>query len=155
MREYYSENKSKLNLICIGTFMALTLASCSPKEKTTIVRHDMNPPWEEVNGYTQVVEANGVVYLSGIACSGESYAVAVPDCYKQLKVILEKLKLSPKNIVKETIYTKSIEGVKEQIPARKAFYGDAKYPAATWIEISRLYLPEMLVEVDTIAVRTE
>ncbi len=151
-------NKSHLKFF-IGILLAATFSSCltacKPEPKATIIRYEMNPPWEEVNGYTQVVEANGTVYLSGVACSGESYAKAIPDCYRQLKVQLDKLKLTPANIVKETVFTKSIEGLKEQVPARKDFYGNANYPAATWIEISRLFLPEHLVEVDVIAVRTE
>lgn len=138
-----------------ATIVLSGLTACKPPEKASITRHEMNPPWEEVNGYTQVVEVNGVVYLSGVACSGETYAKAIPDCYSQLKVILDKLNLKPENIVKETVYTKDIDAFKEQIPARKSFYGNGKYPAATWIQIDRLYLPEMVAEIDTIAVRTE
>lgn len=151
-------NKSHLKFF-IGILLAATVTSCltacKPEPKATITRYEMNPPWEDVIGYTQVVEVNGTVYLSGVACSGDNYAKAVPDCYKQLQVILDKLKLTPLNVVKETVFTKDIEAFKEQIPARKAFYGNDKHPAATWIEMSRLYLPEHLVEVDLIAVRTE
>lgn len=150
-------NKSHLKF-SFGILAAATLlsglSSCQQVQKTTIIRHEMNPPWEKINGYTQVVEANGTVYLSGVACSGESYAKAIPDCYQQLKVQLDKLKLTPANIVKETIFTKDMEGLKDQIPARKAFYGK-DYPAATWIQIDRLFMPELLVEVDVIAVRTK
>jgi 2-iminobutanoate/2-iminopropanoate deaminase len=151
-------NRSHLKF-SFGVLAAATLlsglSSCQQVQKAQIIRHEMNPPWEAVNGYTQVVEVNGTVYLSGVACSGESYAKAIPDCYSQLKVQLDKLNLTPANIVKETVFTKSIEGLKEQVPARKDFYGNANYPAATWIEISRLFLPEHLVEVDVIAVRTK
>jgi len=149
-----SHLKFIVGILALATFLP-GLTSCEQPQKATIVRHLMNPPWEAVNGYTQVVEVNGTVYLSGVACSGESYAKAVPDCYRQLKVILDKLKLKPKDIVKETIYTKDLDAFITQIPARKAFYGNANYPAATWIGVSRLYLPEMVVEVDAIAVRTE
>lgn len=151
-------NSSRLKFsfgILAATTLLSGLSSCQQVQKAQIIRHEMNPPWEGVIGYSQVAEVNGTVYLSGVACSGESYAKAIPDCYRQLKVQLDKLHLTPANIVKETVFTKSIEGLKEQIPARKDFYGNANYPAATWIEISRLYLPEHLVEVDVIAVRTK
>ena len=112
-------------------------------------------PWETDIGYAEVVEANGTVYISGIVCGGESYREAVPECYKELQHVLAEVKLKPHNIVKETVFTKDIDAFKEQIPARKAFYGNKEYPAATWIEANRLYLPEHLVEVEVIAVRTE
>ncbi|MEY4588832.1 MAG: hypothetical protein RL497_908 [Pseudomonadota bacterium] len=147
-----SHLKFFFGILAAATFLS-SLTACTHNSKKTIIRHAMNPPWEEVNGYTQVVETNGMVYVSGVACSGENYAKAVPDCYKQLQVILAKLKLTSKDIVKETVFTKNLEAFKEQVPARKVFYGNDNYPAATWIEISRLFLPEFLVEVDVIAVR--
>ena len=54
------------------------------------------------------------------------------------------------NIVKENLYTTDIEAVKSYNEVRKAFYkGD--YPAATWVQISRLFMQQALVEVEVIA----
>jgi len=141
-------------LIC--ALLLATLSGCKHDSKTTIIRYTMNP-WEKDIGYAEVVEANGTVYVSGVVCGDEggSYAKAVPECYAQLTEILTKLKLTPKNIVKENVYAKNIDAFKEQIPARKAFYGNENYPAATWIEASRFYLSVHLVEIELIAVRTE
>jgi enamine deaminase RidA (YjgF/YER057c/UK114 family) len=53
-------------------------------------------------------------------------------------------------VVKETLYTTDIEAVKANNAVRKAFYkGD--FPAATWVQISRLFRPTALVEVEVVA----
>jgi 2-iminobutanoate/2-iminopropanoate deaminase len=150
-------NKSYLKFffgILAAATLSSSLTSCKQDSKTTITRH-INHPWEKDIGYAESVEVNGTVYISGAACGGETYAIAVPDCYSQLKDKLTRLNLTPQNIIKENVYTKDIEALKEQIPARKDFYGNDNYPAATWVQVSRLYKPEFLVEVELIAVRTE
>ncbi len=55
------------------------------------------------------------------------------------------------NVVKENLYTTDIEAVKKKNEARKAYYkGD--FPAATWLQIDRLYMSEANLEVDLIAI---
>ncbi len=64
-----------------------------------------------------------------------------------------KLNLNTKNIVKENVYALDIEKFKEQVELRKKFYGNADYPAATWVQIEKLYLPSHLVEIEFVAVK--
>jgi enamine deaminase RidA (YjgF/YER057c/UK114 family) len=77
----------------------------------------------------------------------------VPECYKELQNVLGKLGLSANNIIKENVYALDIEKFKEQIAERKKFYGNTDYPAATWVQIDRLYSVEHLVEIELIAVK--
>ncbi len=138
--------------IIIGLFVTLVLSSCAQTSPTKITRYTMNP-WEKDIGYAQVVQAGDTYHISGVTCGGPNYQAAVPECYKELQNVLGKLGLTTKNIVKENVYARDIEQFKAQIELRKKFYGYADYPAATWVQIDRLYSPEHLVEIELIAVK--
>ena len=128
------------------------LAGCAQIAPTKITRYTINP-WEKDIGYAQVVQAGNIYYISGVVCEGPSYQKAVPECYQELQSILDRLKLTSANIVKENVYARDIEQFKEQIDVRKKFYGNDSYPAATWIQVDRLYLPAHLVEIELVVVK--
>ena len=138
--------------IIIGLLAMLVLASCAQNAPTKITRYTMNP-WEKDIGYAEVVQAGNTYYVSGVVCEGPGYEKAVPECYKELQSILDRLQLTSKNIVKENVWARDIEQFKEQIEARKKFYGRNNYPAATWIQADRFYLPSHLVEIELILVK--
>ena len=138
--------------IIMGLCMLFTLVSCAQNSPSKITRYTINP-WETDIGYAQVVQAGDTYHISGIACEGPSYEKAVVECYNEMKAILVKLNLSTKNIVKENVYALDIEKFKEQIDLRKKFYENADYPAATWVQIEKLYLPSHLVEIEFVAVK--
>lgn len=135
----------------IGLFTIFVLASCVQNAPTKITRYTMNP-WEKDIGYAEVVQAGNIYYISGVVCEGPDYQKAVGECYDELQTILTKLNLGSKNIVKENVYARDIEQFKTQIEQRKKFYGNADYPAATWIQVDRFYLPSHVVEIELVAV---
>ncbi|MDF2179379.1 RidA family protein [Aliiglaciecola sp. CAU 1673] len=55
------------------------------------------------------------------------------------------------DVVKETLFTKDMEEMKANMGVRKAFYPDGQYPAASWVQINRLFMPDSLVEVEVMA----
>jgi 2-iminobutanoate/2-iminopropanoate deaminase len=138
--------------IIIGLLAILLLADCAQNAPTKITRYTMNP-WEKDIGYAEVVQAGNTYYISGVVCEGSDYKKAVPECYKELQTILEKLQLTQKNIVKENVYARDIEQFKAQVEERKKFYGNGDYPAATWVQVDRLYLPAHVAEIELVAVK--
>jgi enamine deaminase RidA (YjgF/YER057c/UK114 family) len=138
--------------VLMGLLAALVLVSCAQNTSTKITRYTLNP-WEKDIGYAAVVQAGNTYHISGVTCGGPNYQSAVPECYKELQNVLSKLGLMANNIVKENVYALDIEKFKEQIEERKKFYGNTDYPAATWVQIDRLYSPEHLVEIELIAVK--
>lgn len=137
-------------IICL--FATLTLASCTQAIPTTIKRYTINP-WETDIGYAAVVQSDNTYHISGVTCGGESYQSAVTICYQELGKILASLQLNSQNVVKENIYALDIESLQKQIPVRKKFYANGQFPAATWVQVSRLYSPEHLIEIELIAVK--
>jgi 2-iminobutanoate/2-iminopropanoate deaminase len=100
-------------------------------------------------GYTQAIKVDNVLYISGTVSRGDA-ATALKNIYTNLDRTLKHYGASFQNVVKETLYTTDIEAVKQNNHARKPFY-NGDYPAATWVQISRLYMPEVTIEVELIA----
>jgi enamine deaminase RidA (YjgF/YER057c/UK114 family) len=141
-----------MTLRLLALLALLCLTGCSATTATKITRYSLNP-WEKDIGYAQVVQAGHSYYISGVVCAGPGYPKAVADCYQELASILERLSLSPGNIVKENVYARDLEVFKTQIEQRKQFYGGRDYPAATWIQADRFYLPEHVLEIELVAVK--
>jgi 2-iminobutanoate/2-iminopropanoate deaminase len=52
------------------------------------------------------------------------------------------------DIVKEVIYTTNIDELIAAKAERKKYFANNEYPASTWVQIERLYSPDMKVEID-------
>ncbi|MGV8837239.1 Rid family hydrolase [Cellvibrio sp.] len=137
-------------IICL--FAALLLAGCTQTAPTKITRHTINS-WEADIGYAAVVQTGNTYHISGVTCGGANYQEAVSVCYKELGGILARYQLTSQNVIKENIYALDIEALQQQISVRKTFYVNGQYPAATWVQVSRLYSPEHLIEIELIAVK--
>jgi 2-iminobutanoate/2-iminopropanoate deaminase len=104
-------------------------------------------------GYAGVVKVGNTLYLSGVTASGD-FATQVSSIYRRLEINLQKFGASFQNVVKENLYTLNIDSMKYFDYLRKPFYkGD--FPAATWVQVSRLFTPDRMLEVDLIAVLPE
>ena len=100
-------------------------------------------------GYVQVVKVDNVLYISG-AVTNDLSPQGITNVYKALERSLASFGATFQNVVKENLYTTDIEAMKTHNEARKKFYkGD--FPAATWVQISRLYMPDAKLEVELIA----
>lgn len=77
-------------------------------------------------------------------------AEGITRVYTTLQKTLEYYGAGFQNVVKENLYTTDMEAMKKYNAARKVFYkGD--FPAATWVQISRLFLQDARLEVELIA----
>ena len=73
----------------------------------------------------------------------------VEQCFSNLKDVLSAAGADWKDVVKYTFFTVDVERFdKETRSIRSPFFVDR--PAATLIEVSRLLLPEMLVEIEAV-----
>lgn len=100
-------------------------------------------------GYVQVVKVDNVLYISG-AVAREVTPEGITRVYKALEQSLSAYGATFQNVVKENLYTTDMEAMKANNHARKVFYkGD--FPAATWVQISRLFMADARLEVELIA----
>ncbi len=100
-------------------------------------------------GYAQVVKVGNVLYISGTVAR-EVTPEGITSVYRNLERSLKQYGATFQHVVKENLYTTDIEAMKKYNEARKVFYkGD--FPAATWVQISRLYMADAKLEVELIA----
>lgn len=100
-------------------------------------------------GYVQVVKMDNILYISG-AVSTEVTPEGITRLYHSLEQSLKSFGATFQNVVKENLYTTDIEAMKRNNHARKAFYKN-DFPAATWVQVVRLYMPEAKLEVELVA----
>ena len=109
--------------------------------------------------YAQAVKVGKTLYISGsVSWDQDGQVVAAGDmkaqmrnAYEDIRKTLDAHGATVENIVKETLYAKDIDAAVEAAGVRREFYGNSTPPAATWVEISRLVHPELLIEVEVVA----
>ena len=107
------------------------------------------PKQDTVIGYAQVLKVDNVLYISG-AIATEISPKGITAVYNDLKASLASYGATFENVVKENLYTTDIEAVKKYNSTRKKFY-NGDFPAATWVQIARLYMPTAKLEIELIA----
>jgi 2-iminobutanoate/2-iminopropanoate deaminase len=133
-------------LILIGAiFVVNAFASEIPRKQFHI-----NEKVEKEIGYAQAVRIGEMLYISGSVGAGEM-SVAMRQAYNELKQTLAAYGLDFRNVVKENLYTTDLDAVETNKDIRKEYYGE-EYPAATWVQVQRLYLPKLVIEVELVAV---
>lgn len=125
------------------------LAGCA--EHVNLKRTHVQP-YEQQIGYTQVVQHGDYIYLSGVAVSGPDMGQAVNTAYSMIKRLLEEHGSNMESIIKETVFTTDMNALKAQINTRKNFFPTGVFPASSWVEVKGLFLPELILEVEVVAI---
>ncbi|QMV68023.1 RidA family protein [Sphingobacterium paramultivorum] len=100
-------------------------------------------------GYCQVLKVDNVLYISG-AITTDLSPKGIQAVYNDLKASLASFGATFQHVVKENLYTTDIEAMKKYNDVRKQFYNN-DFPAATWIQVQRLYMSDAKLEVELIA----
>jgi enamine deaminase RidA (YjgF/YER057c/UK114 family) len=116
----------------------------------------------EPRGYTHVVRASGAatVYVSGqvgIRPDGsiaEGLAAQAIVAFENLGAALAAAGASPRDVAKTTTYVVgySVDDRAAFIEARSRVFGDDQPPASTLLGVAALARPDLLIEVEAIAV---
>ena len=112
------------------------------------IKRDYPYPWNKPIGYAEMVQHGDTLYVSGMTADGATMGDQVRAVYDAIGKLLAERGLDSTAVIKENVYTRDIEAFKAAGEIRKAFYKDDVYPAATWVQIDRLYNPEQLVVVE-------
>jgi enamine deaminase RidA (YjgF/YER057c/UK114 family) len=104
---------------------------------------------DTTSGYAQVLKVDNILYISG-AVSTEITPEGITQVYRTLERSLKSFGATFQNVVKENLYTTDIEAMKKYNNARKVFYKN-DFPAATWTQITRLFMPEAKLEIELVA----
>ena len=104
-------------------------------------------------------KANGMLYLSGHAAIGESgQLLGVGDFEAQAQATFDSLQRTLRaggsdlsNVIKVTIYLTNMSNFEKVVALRQKWFS-APYPADTIVEVSALAPPELMIEIEAIAV---
>lgn len=127
----------------------LTICAQNPDIKKEKWHFD-NPNKQDTSaGYVQVVKVDNVLYISG-AVARDVTPEGITQVYRGLERSLKSFGATFQNVVKENLYTTDMEAMKKYNEARKFFYkGD--FPAATWVQVPRLFMYDARLEVELVA----
>lgn len=145
------EGGNAVRAIFLTPLIALAASGCAvvgaPIEKQCF---HMNEAAEKAIGYCQAVRVGNMLYIAGTAGQGNMDS-AIRSVYDRLQKTLEANGLTFADVVKENVYATDLDAFIQNNELRKKYYGKA-LPVATWVQVHRLYVPSLVVEVELTAV---
>jgi enamine deaminase RidA (YjgF/YER057c/UK114 family) len=115
-------------------------------------------------GYSQIVEvsAGKMIFIAGqtaldrdgnVVGAGD-FAAQAAQVFDNLTIALEAVDCTPANLVKLTVFLTDMGNLSAYREARNGFFAKVTPPAApavTLVEVSKLYGPKFMIEVEAIA----
>jgi len=125
-------------------------------------RTDLFYAWEATQkalGYSQAVKVGDTVYVSGTASLNEKFEPVHADdlpaqmrfIYQRIGETLAKFSLGFGHVVRENMYVTDMAALMPAMELRKAIYGDGPFPASTTVEVNKLFLPGLMIEIEVTA----
>ena len=113
---------------------------------------------EPISHYTDAVRFGNLLFISGMmAVDAQNKLIGEGDVVVQARAVFNNLQRaleaegsSFSDVLKVTVYLQNIEDRAKINPVRQEFFGDAR-PASALVEVAKLAIPGLLVEVEAIA----
>jgi enamine deaminase RidA (YjgF/YER057c/UK114 family) len=124
--------------------------------RTVINPPEMAPP----TGYSYAIKKSGTpVFLSGqVALDGagrlvgeNDVAAQVEQVFRNLSIVVQACGGSLDDIVKITIYVTDASYRPAVAAARERHFKAGRYPASTYVVVAGLAVPQLLVEIEAVA----
>jgi len=110
--------------------------------------------------YCQVVRAGSIVFIAGQVALDENWQiVGLGDPLAQAEQVWRNLERAAvaaggtaKDIVKITVFLSDIRHAAAEMEVRARYFDKGRWPICTQVQVANLGLPELLMEVDAIAI---
>ena len=126
-------------------------------ERTYLAPDGLAPPPEP---YAHAIRCGDTLYIAGqVAFDEQNQIVGVGDPRLQAEQVWRNIELAVEaaggtiaNVVKITIFLKDIRHAAAEISIRERLFKPGRFPVCTQVQVANLGLPELLMEVDAVAV---
>jgi enamine deaminase RidA (YjgF/YER057c/UK114 family) len=115
-------------------------------------------------GYSQVVDvsAGRIIFIAGQTAvdrdgnviGKDDFATQATQVFRNLAIALEAAGCTAANLVKLTVYLTDMDNLSRYREARNSFFASVTPPAApavTLVEVTKLYGPDFMIEIEAIA----
>jgi enamine deaminase RidA (YjgF/YER057c/UK114 family) len=134
------------------------------RDKTVSIRRINPPELGAPPGYSQIVDvrAGRIIFIAGQTALDEDgrlvgkddFAAQAEQVFRNLSFALQATGCTASNLVKLTVFLRDMDNLSIYREARNRFFAITKPPAApavTLVEVSRLYGPDFMIEIEAIA----
>ena len=120
-----------------------------------------NTLWEESFGYSRAVQIGNTIEVSGTTASEDGKVIGEGDVTLQTEYIIKKIEhtlveagFGLKDVVRTRIFMTDISLWEEVAKVHSYLFEDVM-PACTLIEVSNLIHPDLLIEIETTAIKED
>ena len=122
---------------------------------------NLRPEIEKAYGYTHAVRIGDDIKISGaVSMDDEGNPTAVGDleqqmknCYADLAKVLAHYGCTFDDVIVENVFTTDMPKFLEAAAYRGTIY-PTQFPTGSWLEVKRLALPELMIEIEMEAHRS-
>lgn len=115
--------------------------------------------WDDPFYYSQAIRHGEFLFVSGQAAIGSDgsivgqgdFTAQAHQVFKNLQEVLQKAGAGLSDVVKVTIFVTDMQNFPTVVELRKQYFS-APYPADTIVQVQALALPELLLEIEAVAV---
>lgn len=129
-----------------------------------MTKTEIDPGWEWDDAflYSQGIQVGDLLFISGQAALAEDGSIVGPgnfkaqahQVFKNLNTVLNQAGAGLGDIVKVTVFVTDMQNFPAFVELRKEYFSPP-YPADTIAQVQSLALPELMIEVEAIAVLPE
>jgi enamine deaminase RidA (YjgF/YER057c/UK114 family) len=126
-------------------------------ERTYLEPHGLAAPPEP---YSHAIRCGDTLYIAGqVAFDEQNQVVGVGDPRRQAEQVWRNIGLAVEaaggklaDVVKITIFLKDVRHATAEISVRERLFEPGRFPVCTLVQVANLGLPDLLMEVDAVAV---
>jgi enamine deaminase RidA (YjgF/YER057c/UK114 family) len=110
--------------------------------------------------YAHAIRCGDTLYIAGqVAFDEENRIVGIGDAGLQAEQVWRNISLAVEaaggtvaDVIKITVFLKDIRDAPAEIAARRHHFEPGKFPICTMVQVANLGMPDLLMEVDAVAV---